>query len=313
MPNCDRTVSHASRTAGKACNAKFDKRKKLHYADGSKKGPFALKQTVLFLLQTILSYKGVCAMLTPWSNHTCVLSEKDRKGWAGLIESMIDKLCAILRAAEDGKQAIMQAADWDQAADVICCLHRSVDALMLQAVSDCCALELGHESVQARLAQPHDDTPALPVRTTVYPDGRIVVKMPHLPGLSATPKTLQLKRAFESMYDWMGSEIAEKVCKMGICSRAYDKFSLSFYHIFPGNCPSRSMRDNDNYDYKHLIDRITDALGVTDDALRCRLCFASAQTDRLAAGTYVIVTPDGLTLWSVSDLLQARHAQDTPT
>ena len=73
------------------------------------------------------------------------------------------------------------------------------------------------------------------------------------------------------------------------------------------------MRDNDNYDYKHLIDRITDALGVTDDALRCRLCFASAQTDRLAAGTYVIVTPDGLTLWSVSDLLQARHAEDALT
>lgn len=74
------------------------------------------------------------------------------------------------------------------------------------------------------------------------------------------------------------------------------------------NCPSRSMRDNDNYGYKHLIDRITDALGVTDDALRCQLCFASIQTDRIADGTYVIVTPDGLPLWSVSDLLQARHA-----
>ena len=184
---------------------------------------------------------------------------------------------------------------------------------MLQAVSDCCALDLRHESVHARLARPHDDTPALPVRTTVYPDGRIVVKMPHLPGLSANPKILQLKRVFESMYDGMGSEIAEKVYKMGICSRAYDKFSLSFYHIFPENYPSRSMRDNDNYDYKHLIDRITDALGVTDDALRCRLCFASAQTDRIADGTYVIVTPDGLPLWSVSDLLQVCHAEDAPT
>lgn len=252
-------------------------------------------------------------MLTSWSNHICVLSEKDRKGWADLIEGMKDKLDAILRAAEDGKQAIMQAADWDQAADAICSLHRSIDALMLQAVSDCCTLDLRHESVLARLAQPHDDTPALPVRTTVYPDGRIVVKMPHLPGLSANPKILQLKRAFESMYDGMGSEIAEKVYKMGICSRAYDKFSLSFYHIFPENCPSRSMRDNDNYDYKHLIDRITDALGVTDDALRCRLCFSSAQTDRIADGTYVIVTPDGLPLWPVSDLLQVCHAEDAPT
>ena len=252
-------------------------------------------------------------MLTPWSNHTCVLSEKDRKGWAGLIESMIDKLCAILRAAEDGKQAIMQAADWDQAADAIYSLHRSIDAHMLQVISDCSMLDLDDWSIRTQLAQPHDDTPALPVRTTVYPDGRIVVKMPHLPGLSANPKILQLKRAFESMYDGMGSEIAEKVYKMGICSRAYDKFSLSFYHIFPGNCPSRSMRDNDNYDYKHLIDRITDALGVTDDALRCRLCFASAQTDWIADGTYVIVTPDGLPLWSVSDLLQARHAEDALT
>ena len=98
-----------------------------------------------------------------------------------------------------------------------------------------------------------------------------------------------------------------------LSSRTYDKFSVSFYHIFPGNCPSRSMRDNDNYDYKHLIDRITDALGVTDDALRCRLCFASAQTDRIADGTYVIVTPDGLPLWSVSDLLQVCHAEDAPT
>ena len=50
-------------------------------------------------------------MLTSWSNHTCVLSEKDRKGWADLIEGMKDKLDAILRAAEDGTQAIMQAAD----------------------------------------------------------------------------------------------------------------------------------------------------------------------------------------------------------
>ena len=49
-------------------------------------------------------------MLTSWSNHTCVLSEKDRKGWADLIEGMKDKLGAILRAAEDGKQAIMRAA-----------------------------------------------------------------------------------------------------------------------------------------------------------------------------------------------------------
>ena len=50
-------------------------------------------------------------MLTSWSNHTCVLSEKDRKGWADLIEGMKDKLGAILRAAEEGKQAIMRAAD----------------------------------------------------------------------------------------------------------------------------------------------------------------------------------------------------------
>lgn len=57
MPNCDRSVSHASRAVCKACNTKFDKRKKLRYAGGSKKGPFALEQTVLFLLQTILSYK----------------------------------------------------------------------------------------------------------------------------------------------------------------------------------------------------------------------------------------------------------------
>lgn len=38
MPNCDRSVSHASRAVCKACNTKFDKRKKLRYADGSKKG-----------------------------------------------------------------------------------------------------------------------------------------------------------------------------------------------------------------------------------------------------------------------------------
>ena len=49
-------------------------------------------------------------MLTSWSNHTCVLSEKDRKGWADLIVGMKVKLGAILRAAEDGKQAIMRAA-----------------------------------------------------------------------------------------------------------------------------------------------------------------------------------------------------------
>ena len=51
MPNCDRPVFHAFRVAGKACNAKFDKRKKLRYADGSKKrtvctetsGPFPIE------------------------------------------------------------------------------------------------------------------------------------------------------------------------------------------------------------------------------------------------------------------------------
>lgn len=50
------------------------------------------------------------------------------------------------------------------------------------------------------------------------------------------------------------------------------------------------MKDNDNYDYKHCIDAITDSLSVTDDALRCQLTMATYLSDEIAPGTYCVVS-----------------------
>ena len=92
------------------------------------------------------------------------------------------------------------------------------------------------------------------------------------------------------MRNTIGSAVLEESKRCGRPVPVFEHYRMSFYHIYPSGQCVRFMKDNDNYDYKHCIDAITDSLSVTDDSLRCQLTMATYLSDEIAPGTYCVVS-----------------------
>lgn len=52
---------------------------------------------------------------------------------------------------------------------------------------------------------------------------------------------------------------------------------------------------------------------VPKEAFHYQLNFTSTRTNQVPEGTYVIIAPDELPLWSVGDLAEAYRTGDMPT
>lgn len=130
--------------------------------------------------------------------------------------------------ADAREKDVMDALDWDQLADAVCSLHHSVDIIMLQAISDCLLLDLDNRNIRSRLTEVYDDTPGLPACVKVYKDGRIAIRMPHLPGLPEYCESYKLKWVFEGMYGSLCDEIYEKTFELGVDYENFDKLSIFF-------------------------------------------------------------------------------------
>lgn len=129
--------------------------------------------------------------------------------------------------------------------------------------------------------------PADDVRVILTEYGQVIYHFPHLPGKSSKPN--RVKKEYD-MRNTIGSAVLEESKRCGRPVPVFEHYRMSFYHIYPSGQCVRFMKDNDNYDYKHCIDAITDSLSVTDDALRCQLTMATYLSDEIAPGTYCVVS-----------------------
>ena len=125
------------------------------------------------------------------------------------------------------------------------------------------------------------------VRVILTKDGQVIYHFPHLPGKSSKPN--RVKKEYD-MRNTIGSAVLEESKRCGRPVPVFEHYRMSFYHVYPSGQCVRFMKDNDNYDYKHCIDAITDSLSVTDDALRCQLTMATYLSDEIAPGTYCVVS-----------------------
>ncbi len=62
-------------------------------------------------------------------------------------------------------------------------------------------------------------------------------------------------------------------------------------HVFPSDTSPVSIPDNDNYDYKCIVDTIVDKLGYGDGGCDNWFQLLSIQNDNLSEGSYIIVSP----------------------
>lgn len=151
------------------------------------------------------------------------------------------------------------------------------------------------------LAASDDGEPLSHVDVILTEDRRVVFLFPLLTGKVSASSRLrgELKRLYH-----IGSAVQMEAQRCGKPIPSFDRYHLSFYHIYPCNFCKRLIKDNDNYDYKRCIDAITDALAITDDALRCELSFATFQSDKIKSGTYCIVSELGGTEHGLDDLIR---------
>lgn len=125
------------------------------------------------------------------------------------------------------------------------------------------------------------------VEVKITSDRSIIFRFPHLPGKSSRPN--RSKKALKVRYR-IGPALLREAERSKRPIPVFTKFRLAFVHVFPSTCCSRLIKDNDNYDYKYCIDAITDALAVSDDALRCQLSMSTVISDNIKSGTYCIVS-----------------------
>lgn len=146
--------------------------------------------------------------------------------------------------------------------------------------------------------------PSDAVKVKLTPDGQVIFHFPHLPGKSTKPT--RVKKAYDKR-NTIGSAVLEGSKRCGRPVPVYKYYRMSFYHVYPSGQCVRFLKDNDNYDYKHCIDAITDSLGVTDDALRCQLTMATYLSDEIAPGTYCVVSDIACPMLDEDDLLRLEY------
>lgn len=148
-------------------------------------------------------------------------------------------------------------------------------------------IDIRHAYPFSRCDDMTEEKPAEDVRVILTEDGQVIYHFPHLPGKSSKPN--RVKKEYD-MRNTIGSAVLEESKRCGRPVPVFEHYRMSFYHIYPSGQCVRFMKDNDNYDYKHCIDAITDSLSVTDDALRCQLTMATYLSDEIAPGTYCVVS-----------------------
>lgn len=85
-------------------------------------------------------------------------------------------------------------------------------------------------------------------------------------------------------------EIREALSGFASDKIQHKSVSLYFWHIYPESS-AINYPDNDNYLVKSIIDQICEALGLRDDGTEMFLFYATALTDYVKNGTYIIITP----------------------
>lgn len=118
---------------------------------------------------------------------------------------------------------------------------------------------------------------SLPSETDLYEikvtPGAVHIRMPYLPHRNSASAAItdglaaKLYVAAELPQNW-------KCC------------CIEFCHVYPAKVPKR-IKDNDNYNYKRVIDIIAYALRLTDDAGTIHYSMRTAFTDFLYPGTYI--------------------------
>lgn len=111
-------------------------------------------------------------------------------------------------------------------------------------------------------------------------DGVLLLKMPH--------PINRYSRHASGALDVL--EIREALSGLASDRIQHSSVSLYFWHIYPESS-AINYPDNDNYLVKSIIDQICEALGLRDDGTEMFLFYATALTDYVKDGTYIIIVP----------------------
>lgn len=116
-------------------------------------------------------------------------------------------------------------------------------------------------------------------------NNRLVIKIPLVPC-----KMYNHKRNFRiRIFEHELAALLDNAVSHGSVPELKRKF-VSFVHVFPLNTIENLIPDNDNYDYKGIIDVITDKLGYGDNGCDCFLSMMSLRSSDLAPSSYIIVS-----------------------
>lgn len=126
-----------------------------------------------------------------------------------------------------------------------------------------------------------DDEPMVEV---IAKSDKLVITLPVLPVNYYNRKGLLRSHLFER-------ELAAKLDMLigqGSVPQIKHKH-IVFLQVFAADTPKLSIPDNDNYDYKGIIDIITDKLGHGDNGIDCWLTMESVRSEKLKENCYILV------------------------
>lgn len=72
-----------------------------------------------------------------------------------------------------------------------------------------------------------------------------------------------------------------------------DKSYLLRQHVYAKGKKVYRAPDNDNYEFKRVVDILTDYIGGGDGAFTTRYVLESVKTDDIPEGSYILVVPKG--------------------
>ncbi|MDO5399183.1 MAG: hypothetical protein Q4G33_14795 [bacterium] len=147
-----------------------------------------------------------------------------------------------------------------------------------------------YEAIAATAGNYNHLTPLYHTNTECFDCSGVVIKsqndvvcigMPHIPlKVSTRPYDRRFGNALISVF---------KEYEQMIGFPYMEKKTVSFIHVYPENQNTRLLPDNDRYDYKHIIDVITDFTGGGDDALNCAITLETILDDSIPNGSYAVV------------------------
>ncbi len=122
----------------------------------------------------------------------------------------------------------------------------------------------------------------------VETDDFVIVKTPHLPNRQLTNNGRISSLGFHRNY-FYAKEVNRAILETVTNQNRFNSVNICVLSAYQ-NLPNFGTPDNDNLDSKTVIDAITEALEVGDEATKCSLFLHSFSSNSIADGAYFVVS-----------------------